>query len=93
MLDQEQLSVGQGKFTKDPMVFFEFGNTCIFTLNDSTYYGKYMTRGDSIDIIMKNSFSNITSIKGVLARDGKLLSGLIDDGQTIEILLEKKPIK
>lgn len=64
MLDQERLSVGQGKFTKDPMMFFEFGNTCIFTLNDSTYFGKYMTREDSLDIQLKNSFSNIKSIKG-----------------------------
>lgn len=89
IVNGDTTKIGPGKFTKDPMLFFEFSNGCILTLNDSTYYGNYLTNGDSLTIRLNKTFNNIKSIKGTLTRDEKLINGTTDNGETIDMKIAR----
>lgn len=89
IVKEDTLQLGPGKFTKEPMLFFEFGNTCILTLNDSTYYGNYLAKADSLTIELNKSFNNIKSIQGILTREEKLISGTTDNGDLMIIKIDR----
>lgn len=85
----QQITVGQGKFTKSPMLFFEFGNNCILSVNDSSYFGTYTTNVDSIFLNFRQEVNGITSLKARLSNNNKTIMGMTDKSQVCEITVEK----
>jgi hypothetical protein len=93
LVNGDTMKIGPGKFTKEPMLFFEFSNGCVLTLNDSTYYGNYLINGDSLTIRLNKTFNNIKSIKGTITKDEKLINGTADNGKTIDIKIVRVKVK
>lgn len=88
---KDTLQLSGGKNTKQPMFFFEFGNVCILSADDSTFWGDYFIRKDSIDIILDKQFRGVKSIKASLNRSQALIQGLTDQQQAIQLQLATMP--
>lgn len=83
IVDQDIVQFDQGKYTKIPMVFFEFGNTCIFAVDDSTFFGDYYSKADSLFISLDKPLRNIQDLKGRYFADKQLFSGVGDRKQKV----------
>ncbi|MEO8762278.1 MAG: hypothetical protein ABI388_12065, partial [Bacteroidia bacterium] len=88
-VNSEKLELGQGKYTKKPMLYFEFRNGFILTANDSSYAGSYEIKADSIFLSFDKTFRNIKSLKAIMNNEKRILKGLTNDKQAFEIDLEK----
>jgi len=85
----EKLELGEGKYTNKPMLFFEFNNGFILSVNDSSYFGNYVTKADSVFISFDNGFRNIKSLKATIYNDERIINGLTNNRQPFEIRIEK----
>ncbi|MEO8151332.1 MAG: hypothetical protein ABI723_27115 [Bacteroidia bacterium] len=85
----EKLELGQGKYTKKPMLFFEFSNGFVLSVNDSSYYGNYEIKADSIFVSFDQGFRNIKSLKATINNDESVIKGLTNNRQPFEISIEK----
>ena len=83
------LEIGQGKFTKVPMLFFEFNNGFVLSLNDSSYYGSYSTKADSVYINLYRDFKKTKALKATIDSDRKLIKGFTDNSQSFEIKMDR----
>lgn len=91
VLANDTLPLSGGKNTKQPMLFFEFGNVCILSADDSTFWGDYFIRKDSIEIILDKQFRGVKSIKASLNRSQALIQGITDQQQPIQVQLATMP--
>lgn len=87
----DTLPLSGGKNTKQPMLFFEFGNVCILSADDSTFWGDYFIRKDSIEIVLDKQFRGVKSIKAGLNRSQALIQGITDQQQPIQVQLATMP--
>lgn len=85
VINNDTLKIGPGKFTKDPMLFFEFGQNCVLSINDSTYWGNYSTKNDSIFINFNEDFKNIKKLKATIDKGESKVAGLTDKLEPFEI--------
>ena len=88
-VDEKKLELGQGKYTKDPMLFFEFKIGFSLSANDSIYFGSYEVKADSIFVSFDKEFKNIKSLKGVVNYTDKTLKGITNNNQSFEIGIKK----
>ncbi len=91
VLAKDTLALRQGKHTKQPMFFFEFGNVCILSANDTSFWGDYRVKQDSIEIILDKPFRGVKSLKARLNKSQNLIQGLTDQQQTIQVQLDTMP--
>lgn len=87
----DTIPLRQGKYTKQPMLFFEFGNVCILSANDSSFWGNYRIKQDSIEIILDKQFRGVQSIKASLNRSQHQIQGQTDQQQAIQVQLDTIP--
>lgn len=85
----EKLELSKGKYTKNPMLFFEYNNSFVLSVNDSAYYGKYEVKTDSVVISFDQSFRNIKSLKATINNDERAIKGLTNNNQIFEISIDK----
>lgn len=85
----DTLTIGQGKYSKDPMLFFEFGNASVLSLNDSSYRGNYSIKADSVFINLYKDFKNIRTIKATVNKGFTVIKGTTDKGEPVEIEINK----
>lgn len=69
ILNSDTTHLKGGKYTKEPMLFFEFGNTFILSINDSTYWGDYFIHRDSIRMVFDKQVLNFKEINASLNSD------------------------
>ena len=93
ILNGDTLKIGEGKYTKDPMLFFEFNNVSILSLDSSSYWGSYSMKSDSIFINLNKDFKNIKRIKANISNDFKLIKGATDKDEQVEIKMSRLEIK
>jgi len=93
ILNGDTLKIGEGKYTKDPMLFFEFNNVSILSLDSSSYWGSYSMKSDSIFIKLNKDFKNIKRIKANISNDFKLIKGATDKDEQVEIKMSRLEIK
>ena len=91
MISTDTIPLRQGKYTKQPMLFFEFGNVCILSANDSSFWGNYRIKQDSIEIILDKQFRGVQSIKASLNRSQHQIQGQTDQQQAIQVQLDTIP--
>lgn len=60
------LPLKAGAFTKEPMIFFEFGGACLLSINDSSFYANYEHTGNRITITMKKPNSLFKTLNGTI---------------------------
>lgn len=80
-----------GEITKDPMLFFEFDNSCILSVNDSTYYGTYNSDGKKLMIALDHQPKLLEKINGVLYHN--TINGINEKQDKIELVLKKISVK
>lgn len=80
IVNQDTLAFEGGKYTKQPMIFFEFSNTCIFSVNESSLWADYFTTVDSIKIKFDKDLYGIKTIQGKLDREVGKIIGQTDKG-------------
>lgn len=78
VVNHDTVELRGGKYTPLPMLFFEFGNTLILSVNDSSYWADYQIREDSIHITFDKENHRIKSIEGVLDRKHGRILGSTD---------------
>jgi len=88
-INGEKLELGRGENTKKPMLFFEFRNDFILSANDSSYYGDFEIKSDSIFVSLYRDFRNIKSFKATIPNDKGIIKGLSNNGQPFEIIIKK----
>ena len=88
-VNDEKLELGQGKYTNKPMLFFEFNNGFVLSVNDSSYYGNYEIKADSVFVSFDKGFRNIKSLKATIYNDERIIKGLTNNRQPFEIRIEK----
>lgn len=88
-INGEQLKPGPGKYTRDPMLFFEYRNAFILSVNGSSYAGSYQIKTDSIFISFDHEFNNIKSLRAIIRNDAGIIRGLTDNTKSFEIHIEK----
>jgi hypothetical protein len=83
IIDNDTANIKGGKYTRVPMLFFEFGNTFILSINDSTYWGDYFTNGDSVRMILDKRVYNVKRIEGILNRSKGTITGITNNRKSI----------
>lgn len=86
-LDGDTLNLTGGTYTKDPMLFFEFSQTCMLSINGKVYGGRYQFENDSVSIFFRNAPYNINQINGKLTNNENL-TGLANDQMQLNMALE-----
>jgi hypothetical protein len=86
----KKLELGRGKYTKDPLLFFEFKDAFVLSANDSSYSGKYEIKADSIFVSFNRFFKDIQSVKGKMLNSCVTIQGITNNGQSFEIHIQKK---
>jgi hypothetical protein len=87
ILNSDTINLKGGKYTQSPMIFFEFGNTFIFSINDSTYWGDYFIKGDSISMVLDKEIYSIKNIEGGINRNNGNISGRTNNNNDITLNL------
>ena len=85
------ITLRSGEITKDPMLFFEFDNSCILSVNDSTYYGTYKSDGKKLMIALDHQTKMFKKINGVFYHN--TINGITENHDKIEIVLKKISVK
>lgn len=85
------ITLRHGEITKDPMLFFEFDNSCILSVNDSTYYGTYNSDGKKLMIALDHQPKLLEKINGVLYHN--TINGINEKQDKIELVLKKISVK
>lgn len=88
-VNAEKLELGQGKYTKEPMLFFETINGFVLSVNDSSYFGNYEIKADSIFVSFHQDFRNIKNLKATIDNDERIIKGLTNNRQLFEINIQK----
>ena len=89
IIDNDTANIKGGKYTRIPMIFFEFGNTFILSINDSSYWGDYYINGDSVRMILDKRVYNVKRIEGIVNRSKGTITGKTDDDKSINIHFTK----
>lgn len=86
MINADTLDIEGGKYTREPMIFFEFGNTFILSIHDSTYWGDYSIQGDSIRMVLDKEIHHVKDLQGTIDRKAGVISGRTghNDSMTLE---------
>jgi len=77
--DGDTLQLTPGKYTSEPRLFFESGQTCVFSTDGDSHFGKYRVTGDSIRIQIYGDFHRIDYIEGTIDLKESIITGLADD--------------
>ena len=88
-LNGNKQNLGAGKYTKAPMLYFEFGNGFVLSSNDSSYNGSYEQKDNRILIKLDKPYNNLKFLDLTLSHDEKTLKGSTDYGKTIEISIAR----
>lgn len=88
-LNDEDIDLTKGKYTREPMLFFEFANEFVLSINDDIFYGNYEKKSDSIFIKLNKRFENSDSFKAKIDKDERILDGMTNNGQPFKILIER----
>lgn len=86
IINADTVKLEGGKYTRTPMIFFEFGNTTILSFNDSTYWGSYYIKEDTIEVIMDKEIYNFKNMEGRLHQNKGMISGLTSEKEEIQII-------
>lgn len=89
MVNQDTLILKGGKYTQQPMVFFEFANTCILSVNGTSLWADYFITSDSVKIVLDKELNGIKSIQGTLDRKAGKIVGKTDHGQSFFMQFSK----
>lgn len=91
IVNQDTLAFEGGNYTKQPMIFFEFANTCVFSVNEKSLWADYFTTPDSIKITFDKGLNGIKTIHGKLDRVGGKIIGKTDKGHPFYLQFSPPP--
>ncbi len=87
-LSNTKLELEKGKLGTSPMMFLEYNNQAVLSLNDSIYFGAYSAENAEIRIYFNPpADQRIRSIKGSFKDD--LLKGSMNDSIPVEIKIKR----
>lgn len=89
ILNKDTLDTKPGKYTREPMLFFEFGNLFILSANDKTLWADYSRKGDSISIKFDKDFEGSKTLSGRIDHKTGKMTGSTDKGAAFEISFSK----
>lgn len=89
ILNNDTLNIQPGKYTREPMLFFEFGNLFILSANDKTLWADYSRKGDSISIKFDKDFEGSKTLSGRIDHKTGKMTGSTDKGAAFEISFSK----
>lgn len=90
IVENDTISLRGGKNTKDPRLFFEFGNTFILSINDSAYWGDYHVKGDNIEMIFDKELYHFKNINARFNEAQDVITGQTNNNQSITLLIDKQ---
>ncbi len=85
----KKTELGQGKYTKDALLFFESRNVMVLSANDSCYFGKYEIKADSVFVYFDQFFKDIKSLKSTISSNDETIKGVTNDRQPFEMSIKK----
>lgn len=89
VVNNDTLLLRGGKHTREPMFFVEFGNTMIFSANDSTKWAGYTKHKDSVRIEFDKTFEGIKLMNGVIDQKAERITGVTDKSVAFELNFTK----
>lgn len=92
-LGDERMELRPGKYTPKPMLFLEFGNTAILSVNDSVLWANYQRQGDSLWLQFDQAFAGQTAFSGRLNPATQSLIGKGNTGITMQWRLQELKLK
>jgi hypothetical protein len=77
-IGSDTIPTSRGKYTDRPMVFFEFGKSVVFSLDNTVSNGGYAITGDSLTINIPGGVHNIYALTGTVNRQQSIINGVAD---------------
>ena len=84
-LNQDAVALHHGKYTSQPMLFFEMNNVLVLSANDSNYWGNYQSEGDSIWIEFYKPFMGFTHLNAKWISSEQILIGATHSNQPFRL--------
>lgn len=91
LLNKDTVALTAGKYTSEPMAFFEFGNVFILSANGKSNWADCFIQQDSIRIHFDKPFMEFQEVKGKLDRTAGRIVGQTDKGQSFLLAFSKVP--
>jgi hypothetical protein len=88
-VNNKKIELRQGKYTDQPMLFFESRKVFMLSANDSSYFGDFEIKADSIFISLNKEFITLKSLKAKIRDDEGIIKGITNNGEPFEISIEK----
>jgi len=88
-INRDTLELGQGEFTKKPMLFLEYGNVCILSVKDTSFSGNFIEKNDSLTLTINEKFNDVKVFNAMISKDAKLISGVTDQSEPFELKINK----
>lgn len=85
IVNNDTLELKGGKYTKKPMMFLEFGNVFILSVNDSTYWADYTREGNKFSVKLDKNFNNIKSFMGTIDTSKNLINATTNDSSKMQL--------
>ncbi len=88
LVNNEAIEISRGTLGNHPMMFLEYNNQAVLSINDSLYFGSYYTAKDSLRIGFRDSvIGGIKLAKGTL--DENSITGSTDEEVNFEIIYQR----
>lgn len=88
LVDDEKLEIFGGKLGKRPMMFLEYNNQAVLSINDSLYFGSYHAADGKLRLGFKNPIvGGIKIANGSLAENS--MTGTTDEEVNFEIVYQR----
>jgi hypothetical protein len=88
-INQDTIQMGQGQYTKKPMLFLEFGNACALSLQDKSYWGRFSQKNDSITLTIDEKFNDVKVFNAAINKDINSITGTTDKSEPFEMKINR----
>ena len=89
ILNKDTMEIKGGKYTREPMLFIEFGNALVISAYEKNNGAMYSRNGDSININFIKDLQGIKSLNGVMDMKAGNISGTTDEGKSFQLTFSK----
>lgn len=88
-MDNSDLEISKGKLGSGPMLFFEHNQQTVISINDTLYFGGYLTKEREVRMYFDPPIDQIKSIIGRFDKENWSITGVINDSIPVSINLER----
>ena len=88
-INYSDINITKGKLGSDPMLFLEYNQQAVISINDSIYYGAYSIFKREIRMYFDPPVDQINSITGRLDKENFTINGVMNDSIPVMIDLKR----